>query len=288
VHDIVRELRAVVDEYPDRVLIGETYLPVEKLAAYYGKDLGGVHLPFNFALIETPWRADAVACLIDRYENSLPPGAWPNWVMGNHDRPRLISRIGEGQARVAAILLLTLRGTPTLYYGDEIGMRQVPIPPDRIHDPWEKNVPGLGRDGCRTPMPWDGSAQAGFSTAEPWLPLAADSAVANVETACGDPGSLLHFYRRLLVLRRAHPALAAGGYRPLAQPGNALAFERMLDGERLLIALNFGPEPVNRVMIPIACPGKILLSSAADRTGEAVSGPFALRPDEGVIILLDS
>jgi alpha-glucosidase len=114
-HEVIRGLRAVIDEYADRVLIGEIYLPVEKLAAYYGADLSEAHLPFNFSLIETPWRADAVASLIDRYEISLPPGAWPNWVLGNHDRPRLASRVGAEQARVAAMLLLTLRGTPTLY-----------------------------------------------------------------------------------------------------------------------------------------------------------------------------
>ena len=190
VHDVIRELRAVTDEFSDRVLIGEIYLPVEKLAAYYGANLDGAHLPFNFSLIETPWRADAVASLIERYEGSLPAGAWPNWVLGNHDRPRLASRVGPEQARVAAMLLLTLRGTPTLYYGDEIGMTQVPIRPERVCDPWGLNVPGQGRDGCRTPMPWNASRHAGFSSAEPWLPLAADSPGSNVESAAADPNSL--------------------------------------------------------------------------------------------------
>ena len=139
------------------MLIGEIYLPVERLAAYYGRDLCGAHLPFNFSLLETPWQARAIAALIDRYEAALPEGAWPNWVLGNHDRPRLASRVGDAQTRVAAMLLLTLRGTPTLYYGDEIGMRQVAIAPSQVRDPLEKNVPGfgVGRDGCRTPMQWD-------------------------------------------------------------------------------------------------------------------------------------
>ena len=106
----------------------------------------------------------------------MPAGAWPNWVLGNHDRPRVASRVGQDQARVAAMLLLTLRGTPTLYYGDEIGMHQVAIAPDQVRDPFEKNVPGIGvgRDGCRTPMQWDATPNAGFSTAQPWLPLADD------------------------------------------------------------------------------------------------------------------
>ena len=141
-------------------------MPLDRLVTYYGRDLAGVHLPFNFSLLETPWNARAVAQLIDRYEALLPSGAWPNWVLGNHDRPRIASRIGQAQARVAAMLLLTLRGTPTLYYGDEIGLPQVAIPADRVRDPFEKNVPGLGlgRDGCRTPMQWDAGAFAGFSS----------------------------------------------------------------------------------------------------------------------------
>jgi alpha-glucosidase len=114
-------MRRVVDEFGDRVLIGEIYLPVDRLVAYYGRELSGAHLPFNFALLSTPWNARAIAKLIDDYESALPAAAWPNWVLGNHDRPRVASRVGQAQARVAAMLLLTLRGTPTLYYGDEIG-----------------------------------------------------------------------------------------------------------------------------------------------------------------------
>src|SRR5690606_11977646 len=134
------------------------------------------HLPFNFQLIQAPWNARGIAALIEEYERSLPAGGWPNWVLGNHDRPRIASRVGQAQARVAAMLLLTLRGTPTLYYGDELGMRDVPIAPEQVQDPFEKNVPGMGmgRDPCRTPMQWDTSPNAGFTTGRPWLPLAAD------------------------------------------------------------------------------------------------------------------
>ena len=192
VHEVVRGLRAVVDEFPARVLIGEIYLPVERLAAYYGRDLAGAHLPFNFSLLETPWRAPAIAQLIDSYEAALPAGGWPNWVLGNHDRPRLATRIGPEQARVAAMLLLTLRGTPTLYYGDEIGMRQSALPPDAARDPAALHVPG--RDGARTPMQWDGSTFGGFSTARPWLPLAKDFTANNVARQRADPGSLLNLY----------------------------------------------------------------------------------------------
>src|SRR3954453_3090027 len=160
-------MRRVADAYDDRVLIGEAYLPIDQLMAYYGADLTGFHLPFNFHLISTPWNPKAIASLIQTYEAALPRGGWPNWVLGNHDRPRVASRVGSAQARVAAMLLLTLRGTPTIYYGDEIGMPQVPIPPDRIQDPLEKNVPGIGvgRDGARTPMQWEAREHAGFSSA---------------------------------------------------------------------------------------------------------------------------
>jgi alpha-glucosidase len=142
VHDVIREMRAVVDEFPERVLIGEIYLPIERLVAYYGRQLGGLHLPFNFALLSTPWRARTIAKLIDDYEAALPVGGWPNWVLGNHDRPRIASRIGEEQARCAAMLLLTLRGTPTIYYGEEIAMQQVMLSAREIHDPFEKKGAG--------------------------------------------------------------------------------------------------------------------------------------------------
>ena len=126
VHAIVAEMRAVLDSYGDRLLIGEIYLPFDQLATYYGQDLKGAQLPFNFHLMQCPWNADAIAKVITEYEAALPVGAWPNWVIGNHDQPRIATRIGSAQARIAAMLLLTLRGTPTMYYGDEIGMTDVP------------------------------------------------------------------------------------------------------------------------------------------------------------------
>ena len=144
VHDVIREMRRVIDEFDQRVLLGEIYLPIERLITYYGKDLTGVHFPFNFALLTAKWDARTIARLVDEYEAALPAGGWPNWVLSNHDRPRLASRVGAEQLRVAAMLLLTLRGTPTLYYGDEIGMQQVDIPLARLRDPFEKNVPGIG------------------------------------------------------------------------------------------------------------------------------------------------
>jgi alpha-glucosidase len=290
VHDVIREMRQVVDEFSLRVLIGEIYLPIERLVAYYGRDLTGVHLPFNFSLLSAHWRARAIAKLIDEYEAALPPNGWPNWVLGNHDRPRIASRVGLEQARVAAMLLLTLRGTPTIYYGDEIGMQEVTIPPDQVRDPFEKNVPGrgLGRDGCRTPMQWDGSRYAGFSGVEPWLPLPATARSVNVENQRRDGTSLFQLHRRLIALRRAGPALLFGSYRPIAANGELLMFVREHAAERMLVALNLGGEPTRAPFTSGQIAGRMVLSTHLDRDGEAARGSVNLRAHEGVVIELTS
>ena len=286
VHAVVAEMRQVIDEFDDRVLIGEIYLPPDKLVAYYGRGLAGAHLPFNLALISTPWTAQAVAKLISDYEEALPPGAWPNWVLGNHDRQRIASRIGHDQARVAAMLLLTLRGTPTLYYGDEIGMAQVEIPPDRVRDPWEKNLPGigLGRDGCRTPMHWDSTSNAGFSTGEPWLPLGDDFARTNVAAGRQDAASMLSLYQVLIGIRRMRPELAVGPYKAVSVTGDLLVFERAHEGRRLLVALNLGAAPTALKLAAVAARGQILLSTFMDRQAETVRGTVSLRGSEGLIL----
>ena len=242
VHDVIAGLRSVVNEFDARVLIGEIYLPFERLVAYYGRDLGGVDLPFNFALLRAPWHARTIAQLIDEYELLLPAGGWPNWVLDNHDSPRIASRVGRDQSRIAAMLLLTLRGTPTIYYGDELGMIQVPISVERASDPLERNMPGfgLGRDGARTPMQWDSAAFGGFSRHEPWLPLADDFSTQNVVNQAQNPDLMLNLYRRLISLRRRTPALVVGSYRRVATEGEVLVFVRQLKDELVLVALNFG------------------------------------------------
>src|SRR6266852_5355958 len=177
IHEIVREMREVLDRYGERVLIGELYLPVSRLMHYYGQELDEAHLPFNFQLVTMPtWEARAVRKLVDEYEAALPAGAWPNWVLGNHDKPRIATRVGREQARLAQMLLLTLRGTPTCYYGDEIGMQNVPIPLEQLQDPKAKVSPEHSRDYERTPMQWNALANAGFTDPEvrPWLPVADD------------------------------------------------------------------------------------------------------------------
>jgi alpha-glucosidase len=293
VQEAVAAMRRIADSYPDhRVLIGEAYLPIDRLMAYYGIELSGFQLPFNFHLLSTPWEARAIAAPIEGYEAALPPGAWPNWVLGNHDRSRLASRLGSAQARVAAMLLLTLRGTPTIYQGEEIGMTDVPIPPERVQDPWERRVPGLGlgRDPVRTPMQWEAGAGAGFtSAAEPWLPLSADWQSVNVAAQERDASSMLSLYRALLALRRAEPALSVGAYAPVAVDADeVLAYERWDEatGRRLHIALNLGNRP--RELMGFVPSGRLLLSTHLTRSGEAIRGAVRLGPDEGVVVELGS
>ncbi|MFC3695717.1 alpha-amylase family glycosyl hydrolase [Chenggangzhangella methanolivorans] len=283
VHDVVAELRSVVDEFDDRVLIGEIYLPVEKLVTYYGVDLLGAHLPFNFHLILTPWNARAIDTLIRSYEAALPPGGWPNWVLGNHDQRRVASRIGVAQARVAAMLLLTLRGTPTLYYGDELGMTDVHVPHKLAQDPWELNEPGNGRDPARTPMPWDGRVGGGFTDGAPWLPLG-DLSERNVAAELSDPRSMLSLQRALLALRRREPALATGFWSSIYTSGDVLAYGRGVnpDARDFLVALNIsdGPSIVQLGEAPL----KVVISTHLDRDVSEIAGAIVLRANEGLIV----
>jgi alpha-glucosidase len=286
VHEVVAQMRSVLDEYTDRVLIGEVYLPLNRLVAYYGRDLEGAHLPFNFALVHAAWNAKEIGALITDYEKALPRGGWPNWVLGNHDQPRIAARVGASQARNAAMLLLTLRGTPTLYYGDEIGLGCVEIPPDLMRDPWERNEPGLGlsRDPWRTPFQWDASPSAGFTTGRPWLPIDADYRNQNVEKLQRDSRSLLTLYRYLINLRKRHRALNIGGARVLASDGDVLSYERFFRDERIIVSINFArsDRPANVASLDSA---SLLLSTLMDR--EVTADKLILRAGEGVILRID-
>src|ERR1700730_4518001 len=278
VHEVIAQMRRVVDAFGGRVLIGEIYLPLHRLVAYYGNDLTGAQMPFNFALLSTLWSARSIEKIIADYERALPAGAWPNWVLGNHDRPRVASRVGAEQARVAAMLLLTLRGTPTLYYGDEIGMHQVAIAPDQVRDPFEKNVPGIGvgRDGCRTPVQWNATARAGLSATQPWLPVADDFLHENVVNLDADARSILNLYRALIGLRQKWPQLVSGNYAPIMADGNLLLYRRQSEGKSIAIALNLGAEPVSIASAAAGLSGEILLSTSLDRGGEKIDGALDL------------
>jgi len=283
VHEVITEMRGVIDSYPDRLLIGEIYLPVERLMTYYGREGSGVHLPFNFQLIQAPWHADAIGALIAEYEGALPEGGWPNWVLSNHDQPRIAARVGEAQARVAAMLLLTLRGTPTLYYGDEIGIADVTIPAGQAQDPAAINEPGVSfnRDRARSPMQWSPDPQAGFSGTEPWLPLTDDWATRNVAVQQGEPESMLALHRALLRLRAAEPALRTGAYNQLDAGAGILAYIR---GERMAVVLNLTAEALP-LHLPIGWrDAQVLL--AASGAPAAGTAPATLAGDEGLVLKL--
>jgi alpha-glucosidase len=274
---IAQRMRAVADEFEGRVLIGEIYLPLDRLVRYYGPDGRGIHLPFNFQLIGAPWDAPTIGEAIRVYEAALPPGAWPDWVLGNHDQSRIASRAGARQIRAAAMLLLTLRGTPTIYDGDEIGMGDVDVPPARRVDP--AGILGPSRDPERAPLRWTAGPGGGFTTGEPWLPMAPDVPGASVEAQRDDPDSVLALHRGLLALRRREPALSLGSIEVLAaQPDGLLAYRRSLDGRSLVIALALGDRAVDtHSILPPAA--RILLATRSDLTQ-----PGRLAPGDGVIV----
>lgn len=297
VHAVIREIRAVLDEFPDRCGIGELWGPLERWVKYYGEHGEELHLPFNFRLMDgmgfnqMRWEAQALRGVVDAMEAALPAFAWPNYVLGNHDRMRMVTRFGgEAQARVAAMLLLTLRGTPTLYYGDEIGLPDVKIPPEKIQDPQGRNLGAeRSRDVCRTPMQWDASPNAGFCPpdVEPWLPLTDDYPTRNVEVMSKDPTSILTLYHQLLALRQETPALFGGSYRPVDEgvPTDCYVYLREADEARYLIALNFAAEP-RTLRLQEAETGRILLSTHLDREEAVALDALLLRANEGVILAL--
>ena len=290
-HEIVAEMRALMEGYREqgegeRVLIGEIYLPIPELVRYYGAPprLDGAQMPFNFHLIQTAWDAEAIANLITRYEASLPVGAWPNWVLGNHDQKRLASRVGEAQARVAAVLLLTLRGTPTMYYGDELGMPDARIAPQDVQDSAEKNQPGIGqgRDAERSPMLWENKENAGFTAAgvKTWLPMVWDWPRYTVETENADARSTLTLYRKLLQLRRLTVALHAGGITEVRANDGVVSYVRTSGDDRVQVHLNLTSD---RRWVE-GVPGMLRLSSLLDRENEATPDWLELEGNEAVII----
>ncbi len=296
IHDLIRQMRAVLDEYDERMMVGEIYLPFDELVTYYGRSLDECHMPFNFHLIANRnWQATAVRQLVEAYEAALPAGGWPNWVLGNHDQHRVATRIGQAQARVANMLLLTLRGTPTTYYGEEIGMEDGRIPPEYVQDPPAVNQPEIahivGRDPERTPMQWDASPHAGFTTAvaRPWLPVAESYPDCNVARQEQDPASMLYLYRTLTRLRAQEPALAVGNYASVdtAVP-DLFAYQRAYPGAAsFLVVLNFGPETHTVDLSSVAATAVIAASTTLQRTGPVSLGKLEIYGDEGLLLRLE-
>lgn len=286
VMNVVYNFRKILDSYPEKVLIGEIYLPVNQLVDYYGFDQQGAHLPLNFQLLVEEWNAQKIYKGINEYEGSLPPDAWPNWVLSNHDRPRVISRIGIGQARIAALLLLTLRGTPTIYYGDEIAMEDSPVTPDKA-----KDLGGQSRDAQRTPMQWDSGPNAGFTSGKPWLEIGKNFKECNVEQQRRQTASMLDLYRRLIDLRKSQPALHCGNFIPVGINGDIFAFLRTTEDDNsvFLIAVNLS-HIAGTFSIPprFNIPGSILLSTGNNRNNEHITREIVLEGDEGIVVKIVS
>jgi alpha-glucosidase len=303
VHEILRRFRRTLDAYDDRMAVGEVYLlDLRKLARYYGSGRDELHLAHNFVFLHQPWKPEAFRSVVDEYAALLPADAWPAQFLGNHDHSRVASRYDEGgngpaRARVGAMMVLTLRGTPFLYYGEELGMLDGEIPPDRVVDV-------DGRDPERTPMQWDASPGAGFTIpsggdsglpaagaapAEPWLPVAASADQLNVSVERDDPTSMLSLYRRLIWFRKGSAALRWGSYRSLPDaPESLYAFVREAPEERLLVVLNFDGEPVRWPAGPgLGDSATVELSTDPARQPGPVRLPeLVVGPDEGMVLRL--
>jgi len=288
-HAILRGFRKVFDEYTDTTSVGEILADYpEIVASYYGQG-EELHMNFQFDLAECPWDAGAFRRAVERWLALLPPGSWPAWTLSNHDRIRAISRYGKAgddldQAKLLAMLLLTLPGTPFIYYGEEIGMRDPKLPKKLIKDPVGKNLWPFhkGRDSQRTPMQWDGSEQAGFTQGTPWLPVGPQLDSRNVETQKHDPTSLLTFWRNMIWLRKDQPALLAGNYQSRTDvPRDCYVYTRSSGKEELLVALNFSRK-TRAITLPR--PGQVLLTTHEKNSD--TGGKLTLAPLEGCIVAI--
>lgn len=290
VHDVLRRWRKLADGYdPARVLLGETYvLDVDKMAAFYG-DGDELDLAFNFTFVNGPFDAEKMRSTVEETDSRLGPGRQPVWTGSNHDHIRLPTRwCAEEPARVkcALMILLGLRGTPVLYYGDEIGMPDTDIEFEDILDPVGKRFYPYfkGRDTARTPMHWSPEPGAGFGDpgAKPWLPYG-DFASCNVEDQKADPDSVLSFCREMIALRRSEPGLVGGAYESLSSPEGVWAWRR---GSGLAVAVNMSGEPASVEGVS----GEVLLGTAGPSgraaAGRSVDGRLDLGPWEGAVVAL--
>ena len=282
-HGLISGLRHVLEEYDgDRMMVGEVFLlDTAMVASYYGRG-EGLHLAFNFPPLFTAWEPEPWrARLREVAEHFQPIDAWPTWVLSNHDNPRHRTRYGgsEARARAAAVLLLTLRGTPFLFAGEELGLEDAIVTPDRVVDPG-------GRDGCRAPIPWDESADHGWGVTDAWLPWPPEADRRNVEVQRADAGSMLHLYRRLLAGRRASAALRLGNIEVFgreALPQGLLGWERCSDeGDRRVVLVNFLPEDIT--LSDLGPWSDLTVEVASDGAGEGQRFAATLGPDQAVIL----
>ncbi len=295
-HERLRAIRSLLDGYPgERIMVGEVFLmSTDAVATYYGHD-DELHLAFNFPPLFAPWSADRWRRCIEDTRTALDPReAWPTWVLSNHDNPRhrtrydraaaragedgaTAARRSEARARAAAVLLLTLRGTPFVYQGDELGLTDAVIPDHRVVDPG-------GRDGCRAPVPWDATPDHGWPTRPgvvPWLPMAPEADQRNWASQLADPSSMLHLYRRAITVRHATPALTRGSFGSVDVPDGVLGFRRTHGDDTVDVLVNF-----NGVTVDLADPGSVGTEVVLASDGPASSGGFpgTLGPDQAVVI----
>jgi len=291
-HKVYQDFRKLLDEYSKdqpRMSMGEIHIfDLDEWVLYYGENQDEIHFPINFTLLGSEWQAGSIQNLVENLESCLPPDAWPNYVLANHDDLRIMTRYGKEAARSAATLLLTLRGTPVLYYGDEIGMKDVDIPPERCLDPAGIRQAGQGRDPNRTPMHWSDEAWAGFSPPQSkmtWLPLANDYMSNNVKDQLNDPDSILSYYRDLLNIRKQHPALQTGEYHSLSgvQEGCFLYIRQNKD-EKILVAINFTSH--EQIIQNSEVKSGVLLLSSLPGRDKTIASPFPLGPNESIVVQL--
>ncbi|CAM3315868.1 alpha-amylase family glycosyl hydrolase [Kibdelosporangium persicum] len=265
-HEVLRGLRGLIDSYPgDRVLVGEVNIrSTRQVAEYYGAD-DELHMSFNFPPLDAPWDPVVFRMCVREVERELgAAAAWPTWVLSNHDNERHRTRYGGSlrRTRAAAVMLLSLRGTPFLFQGEELGLENAVITPENRVDPG-------GRDGSRAPIPWLARHPHGWSGKDPWLPFPPDAGELSAQSSAGDPGSVLRLYRRLIAERRRSPALRAGDWTELPSPPEVLAYARRADADTRITVINFADHPRR---FDVRGDWQIRVSSDGDGQGEAFTG----------------
>ncbi len=287
-YSLVAIFNEVLAEFGEKFMITESYSDLPTLLKLYQAG-NKLHAPFNFHFILLPWNAQIYKEFIDEFDEQVGVDYLPNYVLSNHDRSRVASRIGMNAARTAVMLQLTLRGMPTIYYGEEIGMKDVPIPKELVQDPFEKNVPGmgLGRDPSRTPLQWNSEKHAGFSSVNPWLPTAENYRSVNIAEESQDPRSFLNLYKQLIHFRKRSETLLFGTYTSLViKKKDVFAYIREYKKEKILIVLNFSGKQ-KMVELPFV-QGKIILNTGLDQQKGSVKKlqKISLRPHEGYMFTI--
>jgi alpha-glucosidase len=275
-HEVLRGLRLLVDAYPgERVLVGEVNIrSTARVAEYYGAS-DELHMSFNFPPLDAPWDPVSLRLCIREVEHQLKPvDAWPTWALSNHDNSRHRSRYGGSlrRARAAAVLLLSLRGTPFIYQGEELGLEDALITPQTQVDPG-------GRDGSRAPLPWLREPPHGWNGKAPWLPFPPQAAALSVEAQDRDRDSTLQLYRRLLALRKASPALSLGDWQELPSHPQVLAYRRQAGEQQCIVCINFA-ECAHA--FPLS--GDWAVAIASDGQGEGQSFSGQLGAEQAVIL----